>query len=90
MTIVFIRQVELVQTLEECEMSQYIPHSTSDGLKEILLGCLNHTQRKIFASILFYYATCILKHLICVSYRIMNRETNARFCLNHISMVPMA
>eukprot|EP00804_Cyclotella_cryptica_P019838 CCRYP_017037-RA/>CCRYP_017037-RA protein AED:0.02 eAED:0.02 QI:177/1/1/1/1/1/4/794/471 len=49
--------VELVQTLDECEMSQYIPDSTSDGLKEILLGCLNHNQRKIFNRIKMYFAS---------------------------------
>ena len=39
-------QVELIQTLEECKMSDYIPESTSDGLREILLGCLDHSSRE--------------------------------------------
>ncbi|KAL7432971.1 hypothetical protein ACHAXH_001942 [Discostella pseudostelligera] len=38
--------VELVQTLDECKMSDYIPESTSDGLREILLGCLNISPRE--------------------------------------------
>lgn len=39
--------MELVQTLDECVMSEYIPVSASDGLREILLGCLKHTPREI-------------------------------------------
>jgi len=45
--------VELVQTLDECEMSEFIPEATSDGLRDILLGCLDHSpQKRIPASIL--------------------------------------
>jgi serine/threonine protein kinase len=41
--------VELVQTLDDCTggtMEEYIPHDTSMGLTEILLGCLNHCPEK--------------------------------------------
>jgi len=45
--------IDLVQTLDECKMSEFIPESTSDGLREILLGCLDHSpQKRIPASIL--------------------------------------
>ncbi|KAL7537279.1 hypothetical protein ACHAXR_008673 [Thalassiosira sp. AJA248-18] len=45
--------VELVQTLDECKMSEFIPDSTSDGLREILLGCLDHSpQKRMPASVL--------------------------------------
>ena len=36
-----------MQTLDECVMSEYIPVSASNGLREIILGCLNHTPREI-------------------------------------------
>jgi hypothetical protein len=42
-----MKKVELVQTLDECKMSDYIPESTSDGLREILLGCLNISPCKL-------------------------------------------
>ena len=48
----FIEKVDLVQTLDECKMSDYIPQSTSDGLREILLGCLCISPRE--------FADCIL------------------------------
>lgn len=38
--------IELVQTLDECNMVQFIPRSISDGLREILLGCLDHSPDK--------------------------------------------
>jgi serine/threonine protein kinase len=45
--------VELVQTLDECRMNDYIPESTSNGLREILVGSLDHCPHKrIPASIL--------------------------------------
>jgi len=45
--------IELVQTLEECKMSDFIPETTSDGLREILVGCLDHSpQNRIPASVL--------------------------------------
>jgi hypothetical protein len=50
----FIEKVELVQTLDECKMSDYIPQSTSDGLREILLGCLCTSPREFAGCILFF------------------------------------
>ena len=45
--------VELVQTLDECRMNDFIPKSTSNGLREILVGCFDHCPHKrIPASIL--------------------------------------
>jgi len=45
--------VELVQTLDECRMNDFIPKSTSNGLREILVGSLDHCPHKrIPASIL--------------------------------------
>lgn len=45
--------VELVQTLEECRMNDFIPELTSDDLREILVGCFDHCPHKrIPASIL--------------------------------------
>lgn len=41
--------VELVQTLDDCiggTMSEYIPDETSEGLTEVLMGCLNHSPEK--------------------------------------------
>mmetsp|Transcript_23093 Transcript_23093/g.38042 ORF Transcript_23093/g.38042 Transcript_23093/m.38042 type:complete len:492 (-) Transcript_23093:26-1501(-) len=41
--------VELVQTLDDCmggTMEEYIPDGTSEGLREILMGCLNHCPGK--------------------------------------------
>jgi len=41
--------VELVQTLDDCiggTMKEYIPDGTSEGLSEILMGCLNHCPEK--------------------------------------------
>ncbi|KAL7470618.1 hypothetical protein ACHAXS_010836, partial [Conticribra weissflogii] len=35
--------IELVQTLDECNMSDYVPSTTSVGLQELLIGCLQHT-----------------------------------------------
>ena len=35
-----------MQTLDDCNMREYIPESTSDGLREILLGCLAHSPRE--------------------------------------------
>ena len=35
-----------MQTLDECDIREYIPESTSDGLREILLGCLAHSPRE--------------------------------------------
>ncbi|KAL3795490.1 hypothetical protein ACHAW5_002457 [Stephanodiscus triporus] len=37
---------ELVQTLDECKMSEFVPESTSDGLRDILMGCLDHSPRE--------------------------------------------
>ncbi|KAL3826308.1 hypothetical protein ACHAXA_004626 [Cyclostephanos tholiformis] len=37
---------ELVQTLDECPMSEFVPDSTSVGLREILMGCLDHSPNK--------------------------------------------
>jgi hypothetical protein len=42
-----MKKVELVQTLDECKMCDYIPESTSDGLREILLGCLSISPCKL-------------------------------------------
>ena len=36
-------------------MSEYIPESTSDGLKEILLGCLAHSPREYLHLIIRLY-----------------------------------
>mmetsp|Transcript_28536 Transcript_28536/g.61327 ORF Transcript_28536/g.61327 Transcript_28536/m.61327 type:complete len:141 (-) Transcript_28536:239-661(-) len=45
--------IELVQTLDECKMSEFIPETTSHGLREILLGCLDHSpQNRMPATIL--------------------------------------
>jgi serine/threonine protein kinase len=45
--------VELVQTLDECRMNDFIPELTSNGLREILVGSLDHCPHKrIPASIL--------------------------------------
>ncbi|EED86933.1 hypothetical protein THAPSDRAFT_269874 [Thalassiosira pseudonana CCMP1335] len=45
--------VELVQTLDECEMSDFIPESVSYGLRELLMGCLCYSpQKRMPASIL--------------------------------------
>ena len=47
--------VELVQTLDECRMNDFIPKSTSNGLREILVGCFDHCPHKrIPASILLF------------------------------------
>jgi hypothetical protein len=46
-----IVQVELVQTLDECEMGDFIPESTSDGLREILIGCLDRSPRELNSGI---------------------------------------
>lgn len=43
--------MELVQTLDDCDMSEYIPTSASSGLREILLGCLNHIPRECVSTI---------------------------------------
>jgi serine/threonine protein kinase len=36
-------KVDLVQTLDESPMSEFVPETTSDGLCEILMGCLDHS-----------------------------------------------
>jgi len=57
-----------VQTLDECKMSEYIPDSTSDGLREILLGCLDYTPRKLFLVIileLHRWSSTLTKALCC-------------------------
>jgi hypothetical protein len=61
----FIEKVELVQTLDECKMSDYIPQSTSDGLREILLGCLCISPREFADCMLFftYFYTSLLFYL---------------------------
>ena len=44
-----------MQTLDECNMSEYIPESTSDGLQEMLLGCLAHSPREYLHLIMRLY-----------------------------------
>lgn len=52
-TIIMMMQVELVQTLEECSMGDFIPLTASEGLREILLGCFDHSpEKRIPASVL--------------------------------------
>ena len=45
--------VELVQTLDECEMSDFIPESVSYGLRELLMGCLCYSPRELLVYALF-------------------------------------
>ena len=49
-----------MQTLDECKMSEYIPDSTSDGLREILLGCLDHTPRQFLLVFFLRIASLVI------------------------------
>ena len=50
-------------------MSEYIPDSTSDGLREILLGCLNMTPSKIVDIMLLTDFALLDPYNVCTSYK---------------------
>ena len=40
-------KIELVQTLDECQMGDFVPDDTDEGLREILVACLEKSPGEI-------------------------------------------
>ena len=68
--------VELVQTLDDCiSMGQYIPEGTSEGLSEILMGCLNHCpEKRMPADVLIGSPWFELNGIECVDDAVVNMK----------------
>ena len=71
--------IELVQTLDDCDkgggggMGMYIPESTSEGLKEVILGCLDHNpEKRMPASVLIASPWFRVHGMDCVDDAVMN------------------
>lgn len=66
--------IELVQTLDDCNgMGMYIPETTSEGLKEVILGCLDYNpEKRMPASVLIASPWFKVHGIACVDDAVMN------------------